>query len=407
MKGVKHMKNIDRNWVQENIADNGIVEIPEGVERIEAQAFAINDKLKKVIMPDSVTEIGDKAFCLCKNLEEVQFSKNLKVIGKSAFSRCSCLNEIDLPDSLEIVGNCAFRKCTNLNKINLGKGITKVNVLTFDGCENLQVIEGGNNVNELDAGSFANTKIEHFNVPYNVENILARAMEDNLTLKSITLNKKVKYVSKRAFNNCNNLETIIINGTDRLDYSSFFKKSTIKRIVIDGQDIVLLDDEKLFSLQKNKEKVAIVIENKEGNMYTKALNLEKGIIKVNPYNLYITNSGKPCLALNNLAEVSLMKLTELKDAGIKQIFLYGGEIEMVPSENEKGFEFNLYDIDDLLKIKSKIEGIKKQVKLPDVNDKNKEKKIYGQLVRILSEIVEYDFWETETSKEEYESITRK
>jgi len=59
--------------------------------------------------------------------------------------------------------------------------------------------------------------------------------------------------------------------------------------------------------------------------------------------------------------------------------------------------FNLYSIDDLIEIKTKIEEIKRQIQLPSKQDKHREKKIYGQIVRLLGENIKYEDGE-ESSK---------
>lgn len=79
------MSSIDKEWVENHIDSNGEVVIPEGIEKIEAEAFKDNKLVRKVIMPNTVTEIGDNAFSGCTNLEEIEFSENLKTIGENAF----------------------------------------------------------------------------------------------------------------------------------------------------------------------------------------------------------------------------------------------------------------------------------------------------------------------------------
>lgn len=87
------MNSINKDWVANHIDSNGEVVIPDGVEKIEAQAFAKNDKVKKVVMPDSVVEIGEQAFYDCTNLQEIEFSNNLKNIADNAFQGCTSLKQ--------------------------------------------------------------------------------------------------------------------------------------------------------------------------------------------------------------------------------------------------------------------------------------------------------------------------
>ncbi len=41
------MNSIDKNWVDNHIDSNGEVVIPDGVEKIEAEAFRDNEQKKK------------------------------------------------------------------------------------------------------------------------------------------------------------------------------------------------------------------------------------------------------------------------------------------------------------------------------------------------------------------------
>ena len=79
------MSSIDKEWVENHIDSNGEVVIPEGIEKIEAEAFKDNKLVRKVVMPNTLTEIGDNAFSGCTNLEDIEFSENLKTIGENAF----------------------------------------------------------------------------------------------------------------------------------------------------------------------------------------------------------------------------------------------------------------------------------------------------------------------------------
>ena len=75
---------------------------------------------------------------------------------------------------------------------------------------------------------------------------------------------------------------------------------------------------------------------------------------------------------------------------------------------------DLYNIEELIQIKTIIQKIKQGIKVPPKEDKHRQKKIYSQLVRKLSEKMEYDFFEEymgasskEQVKIDYEKITQR
>ena len=58
--------------------------IPEGVEKIDGNAFLYCDKLEEVKLPSTLKEIGEGAFAYCPNLKEVVVSKDT-IIDPDAF----------------------------------------------------------------------------------------------------------------------------------------------------------------------------------------------------------------------------------------------------------------------------------------------------------------------------------
>lgn len=107
-------------------------------------------------------------------------------------------------------------------------------------------------------------------------------------------------------------------------------------------------------------------------------------------NVYLTDDGKICYTINSLANTSLNVLEQLKKSGLSQLYIYGGENEITPEQHSVGMNFNLYNIDNLIQVKSQIEDIKKKIVIPNVKEAGREKKIYGQIVKILSDNIQYD-----------------
>lgn len=423
------MNSIDKNWVDIHIDSTGEVVIPEGVEKIEAQAFANNEKVKRIVMPDSVVEIGVQAFLGCTNLQEIKCSSNLKRIANSAFKNCSSLSNIDLPENLEEIGTATFRNCVQLKTVKFGSNLKvigqlsfagsgieqidlpnnleKIDVMAFFNCSQLQQVRGGVNVSSIEVGAFQGTSLTAFEIPNQIKSIQANVFGQNASLSSITLNENLDFLSERAFHLSDNLQEVSIDGTQRINYGAFINKSSIRKIKADGQEFVLSDNEKLFSLQKSGSKMVIVVQDEKGKFSSQRINLEKGTSDVVKANAYLTDDGKTCHAINSLANVSIATLENLKKSGHNQIYIYGGDNEIKPIEHENGLNFNLYSIDDLIQIKSRIQELKKQIKLPPEQDKHRQKKIYAQIIRVLSENIEYDYWGAGTNKDKYERLTGK
>ena len=111
--------------------------VPDGTVIIESEAFHNVKGLTEVILPDSVEEIGHMAFCDCEDLEIINLGNGLKRIDGAAFSGCKSLTEITIPDSVEDISYSVFASCYSLKKAVIGKGVTDMDDEIFRGCDAL------------------------------------------------------------------------------------------------------------------------------------------------------------------------------------------------------------------------------------------------------------------------------
>ncbi|GMH72212.1 hypothetical protein TrLO_g7149 [Triparma laevis f. longispina] len=97
-----------------------VVEIPEGVEHIDARAFACCSSLTKVSFPRTLSSIEEGAFMNCPCLDNVDLlHTNLQLLGWDAFAFCVELKSVLIPDSLQILGGNVFGNCYNLVPSNI------------------------------------------------------------------------------------------------------------------------------------------------------------------------------------------------------------------------------------------------------------------------------------------------
>lgn len=105
--------------------------VPDGVNRIAAEAFYTNPYLCEVAFPASLEEIGNSAFYSCSALEKITFAGNSLVsVGSDAFYRTGLL-AAELPDSVKYVGRRAFNGCSQMEYIILGKGTEQIDTAAF------------------------------------------------------------------------------------------------------------------------------------------------------------------------------------------------------------------------------------------------------------------------------------
>lgn len=106
------------------------VVIPEGVETIEAEAFA-ECLLTSIKLPDSLESIGREAFSRCRNLKSVAFGTGVTEIPKYIFENCVNLENVILPPNLEKICDGAFMN-TNLSSIKLTEGLKEIRYRAFN-----------------------------------------------------------------------------------------------------------------------------------------------------------------------------------------------------------------------------------------------------------------------------------
>jgi hypothetical protein len=80
-------------------------------------------------VPDGVIRIEIDAFSNCSNLESVTLCNGVTSIGDSAFSFCEALTSIKLPKSLETIEEAAFYRSEKLSKIRFAGTTDKWNTV--------------------------------------------------------------------------------------------------------------------------------------------------------------------------------------------------------------------------------------------------------------------------------------
>ena len=117
------------------------VVIPEGVEKINAYAFANLTALEEIVLPSTLEAIEYGAFYGCSKLEKISFSKenNLKIINQSAFEQCNLTGKLDLSAAC-MISNYAFAGNVNLKEVTTSDTLLSIGQYAFAGCKKLETV---------------------------------------------------------------------------------------------------------------------------------------------------------------------------------------------------------------------------------------------------------------------------
>ena len=247
------------------------------LESIAASCFLNNKNLVKVLLPDTVKFIGQQAFNNCSALQDIgRIPNQIREFGGGAFNGCTSLtNEIVLPQTLrgttwntfyntqmtgDIVwpatagdvqimdfygtkitsftipegANCkkirreAFRNCALLTNVVLHEGLTTlgeggVNQGDMFRNSGLQTIHFPSTLTDIGYNTFYDCKslTGEFVWPETVANLPANCFNGS-GISSFVAKTGLKRVYQQVFQNCSNLQTVILSDTlETMDQASW------------------------------------------------------------------------------------------------------------------------------------------------------------------------------------------
>ena len=184
--------NIKQGYLGEDTITKVVV--PEGVESIEAYAFAALTALEEVVLPSTLTRIGRGAFVGCTKLKTINL-EHVQFINESAFKNCA-LEEVKL-DSMVAIGDYAFEGC-KLNYIVLPTSSQSLGIGAFYGNEYLMSVEFKAPKIKVGTHAFAEcTSLGEIDI--NAAVLSAYAFYDCSSLTTVKLGKDVAVIGEFAF----------------------------------------------------------------------------------------------------------------------------------------------------------------------------------------------------------------
>ena len=238
-----------------NAAEITSVVIEDGVTTVAAYGFREFTALESVVIGNDVTTVGSYAFYKCTALQSVVLGSSVMEVKSNAFSGNTAIVEMTLPNQECKTVSSSFSK-VNPSKIKIREDAAAVSVelLNYTNLTSIEVIEpaaGGTHANfeAVDNVLFkiedtgrqivrypsGKTDVTEYTIPEDVVAMADYAFSET-SLTKVYLSENLQNISAYAFNECANLEEIIIPDSvvSVGEYAFYNNTALLQAVVGDG-----------------------------------------------------------------------------------------------------------------------------------------------------------------------------
>ena len=234
MLGGLPLKTIDWQLFKDRKEIKGVV-LPEGIEKIEENAFENCEGISQLVLPDSLETIEKYAFSGCAGICKLDLPKRLKTLGGDAFRGCRNLEgDFDLRN-LEVLVRDTFNGCAKLHSVVLSEKIGEIDTATFESCSNLVNVTIPKSVGFIGSSAFRSCVSFKgvLDIPEGVTNIDWYAFAYCTGLTGVNLPKGLVKLGDAAFNGCTSLERLVLpEGLKQVSEHLAYKCASLKEVSI-------------------------------------------------------------------------------------------------------------------------------------------------------------------------------
>ena len=183
------------------------------------EAFAGCTSLTEVVIGRKVESMGTGVFLDCTGLKTVEIHDGCALIGEKCFQGCTSLEEVVIPESVSEIQENAFNGCSALTNATIGDGVTTIGASAFAGCKQMKTLTIGADVRTIKYRAFYGcAALEEVTIPdYCTTLAVQNSAYDNgeqfmdcISLRKVTLGKRITSMAASVFAGCKALEQVII-----------------------------------------------------------------------------------------------------------------------------------------------------------------------------------------------------
>ena len=290
------------------------VDMPNGIERINDEAFKGCTSLQEINLPDSVNYIGWYAFADCTGLKHAYLGNGVKTLKPNAFMDCSGIMSVELGDSLEEIGSEAFSGCSSSlwTEITIPSSVTSIGSEAFNGCKVIIRWEENPAITEIKQATFegyAGTSIE---IPEGVRSLGKNVFKDCPYLHTITFPNSLESIERQLFENCPSLQPA------PKENATYIGNSTNPHLYLVGVDIWA----DTVTVDKNCKFIRTNAFYQHSAL--KTINLPEGLIGIGDYAFYDCGVKKIVIpsTVKKIGEYAISSCESLTEIEIKSTYLY-------------------------------------------------------------------------------------
>lgn len=205
-------------WAFQSTPFTGNLTLPEGLEIIEHNAFGYcRGFYGELHLPNSLKSIGGEAFFDCSGLTgSLTIPQSITVIYGSTFNGCGFNGNLILHDGITDIYACAFQSCKFKGELSLPKNLKTIEASAFWGCTFSGTLHLPSSLLSIGDGAFAyNSQLTGIiEIPEKITSIMSGAFSECSQIEGVVLPANLETISNNAFKNCFGIGSIVCKGVE-------------------------------------------------------------------------------------------------------------------------------------------------------------------------------------------------